>query len=72
MELSAFHLSSTAKLKTGFSQKENLKECTGFEEQKCARSIWRNVRFDVCSFSGRLFKFFVVYKKRCNTNSYCN
>ena len=72
MELSAFHLSSTAKLKTGFSQKENLKECTGFEEQKCARSIRRNVRLDVCSFSGRLFKFFVVYKKRCNTNSYCN
>ena len=32
--LSTFHLSSSAKLKTRFSVKENLKKCTSFEDQK--------------------------------------
>ena len=34
IELFTFHLSRSAKLKTRFAWKENLKKCTSFEEQK--------------------------------------
>ena len=37
IEIFTFHLSSSAKLKTLFSRKENLRECTSFEEQKGTR-----------------------------------
>ena len=37
-ELFTFHLSSSAKLKTCFSCKENVKKCTNFKEQNSTRS----------------------------------
>ena len=51
IEIFTFHLSSSAKLKTLFSRKENLRECTSFEEQKGTRHIWGNVYFDIIVFS---------------------
>ena len=46
-----YHLSISSKLKTCFSQKENLKKCTGFEEQKGTRYVWGNVCFDFIDLS---------------------
>ena len=46
-----YHLSISSKLKTCFSQKENLKKCTGFEEQKGISYVWGNVYFDFIDLS---------------------
>ena len=35
----------------GHLQKENLKKCTGFREQKCSRYIWENVYFGIIIFN---------------------
>ena len=51
IELFTFHLSSSAKFKTRFSQKENLKKCTSFEERKGTRYIQGNFYFDIMVFS---------------------
>ena len=37
--------------KLRFSQKENLKKCTSFEEQKGTRYVWGNVYFGIIVFS---------------------
>ena len=42
-----FYLCSSAKLKTRFSWKENLKICTSFQEQEGTRYIRGNVNFDI-------------------------
>ena len=44
-------LRKTDVLKTLVSRKENLKECTTFEEQKGTRLIWGNVYIGIIVFS---------------------
>ena len=50
IEWFTFYLSSSAKLKTCFSWKENLKKCTAFEEQKGTEYIRGNLYFDIILF----------------------
>ena len=49
-ELFTFHLSSSPKLKTRFSRRENLKICTSFEEQKDTRYTREKIYFDIILF----------------------
>ena len=50
-ELFTFYLSSSAKLKTHFFWRENLRKCTSFEDRKGTINIQWNVYFDIIVFS---------------------
>ena len=60
IELFTFHSCRSAKLKTAFSRKENLKKCTRFEELKGTRYIRGNVYFDIIAFSRLVYSIYTV------------